>query len=149
VAVKRLDNVALVLEDLDGGIAFFEELGLELEGTASMEGDVVDRLVSLHGTRSHIAMMRTPDGQGRLELSRYEHPPAVGPDPRSQPANARGMGRVMFEVDDLADTVARLHARGAELVGEIVQYENEYLLCYLRGPEGVILALSEDITGRG
>jgi catechol 2,3-dioxygenase-like lactoylglutathione lyase family enzyme len=145
MALKRLDNVAVVVEDLDAAIAFFEELGMGLEGRTTVEGDVVDRVVGLHGTRSDIAMMRTPDGHGRVELTRYQHPAAVGPDPRSVPANTRGMGRIMFSVDDIDEVVERLQALGGELVGEIVQYEDTYRLCYLRGPEGIIVALAQEI----
>jgi catechol 2,3-dioxygenase-like lactoylglutathione lyase family enzyme len=145
MAVKRLDNVALVVDDLDAAIAFFEELGMALEARASVDGDWVDRVVGLHGTRSDIAMMRTPDGHGRLELTRYRHPAAVGPDPRTEPANTRGMGRIMFNVDDIDDVVERLQAIGGELVGEIVDYEATYRLCYLRGPEGIILGLAQDM----
>jgi catechol 2,3-dioxygenase-like lactoylglutathione lyase family enzyme len=145
MALKRLDNVAVVVDDLDAAIAFFKELGMELEGRATVEGDLVDRVVGLHGTRSDIAMMRTPDGHGRLELTRYQHPAAVGPDPRSEPANTRGMGRIMFNVEDIDQVVERLQALGAELVGEIVAYENAYRLCYLRGPEGIIVALAQDV----
>jgi predicted enzyme related to lactoylglutathione lyase len=118
---------------------------MELEGRATVEGDSVDRLVGLHGTRSDIAMMRTPDGHGRLELTRYRHPAAVGPDPGSEPPNTRGMSRIMFNVDDIDDVVERLGAIGGELVGEIVQYEDAYRLCYLRGPEGIIVALAQDL----
>lgn len=145
MAVKRLDNVALVVDDLDAAIAFFEELGMVLEARASVDGDWVDRVVGLHGTQSDIAMMRTPDGRGRLELTKYRHPAAVGPDPRTEPANTRGMGRIMFNVDDIDDVVARLQAIGGELVGEIVDYEATYRLCYLRGPEGIILGLAQDM----
>jgi catechol 2,3-dioxygenase-like lactoylglutathione lyase family enzyme len=145
MALKRLDNVAVVLNDLDAAIAFFKELGMELEGRTTVEGDSVDRVVGLHGTRSDIAMMRTPDGHGRLELTRYQHPAAVGPDPRSEPANTRGMGRIMFIGDDIDHVAQRLQALGGELVGEIVQYENAYRLCYLRGPEGIIVALAQDV----
>jgi catechol 2,3-dioxygenase-like lactoylglutathione lyase family enzyme len=146
MALKRLDTVAVVVDDLDAAIAFFKELGMELEGRATVEGDVVDRVVGLHGTRSDIAMMRTPDGHGRVELTRYRHPPAVGPDPGSEPANTRGMGRIMFAVDDIDDVVERLQGLGGELVGEIVQYEDTYRLCYLRGPEGIIVALAEQLS---
>ncbi len=145
MAVKRLDNVSINVEDLDAAIAFFEELGLEVEGRATVEGDSVDRVVGLQGTRSDIAMMRTPDGHGRLELTRFQRPAAVGPDPRSAPANTRGMGRVMFTVDDIDDVVERLQALGGELVGEIVRYEDAYRLCYLRGPEGIIVAFAEEL----
>ena len=145
MALKRLDNIAVVVEDLEAAIAFFSELGMELEGRASVEGDWVDRIVGLDGTRSDIAMMRAPDGHGRLELTRFQHPRAVGPEPREEPANRRGMSRIMFAVDDIDDTVARLQAIGGALVGEIVQYENAYRLCYLRGPEGIIIALAQEI----
>ncbi len=145
MAPTRIDNVGIVVEDLDAAIAFFQELGLELEGRATIEGDSVDRLIGVHGTRSDIAMMRTPDGEGRLELSRYLNPPAVGPDPRAEPVNRRGMGRIMFNVDDIDDAVRRLRAIGGELVGEIVQYENAYRLCYLRGPEGLVIALAQKL----
>jgi catechol 2,3-dioxygenase-like lactoylglutathione lyase family enzyme len=146
MGLKRIDNVAIVVEDLDAAIAFFEELGLEVEGRTTVEGEWVDRVVGLQGTRSDIAMMRTPDGHGRLELTRYQHPPAVGPDPRSEPANARGMGRIMFTVDNIDDVVERLQGLGGELVGEIVQYEHAYRLCYLRGPEGIIFALAQELS---
>ena len=145
-ALTRIDNIAIVVEDLDGAIAFFEELGLELEGRATVEGDLVDRLVSLQGTRSDIAVMRARDGHGRVELTRYQNPAPVGPDPRSQPANTRGMGRIMFNVDDLDEVVARLQAVGGELVGEIVQYESSYRLCYVRGPDGIMLALAQHVS---
>jgi catechol 2,3-dioxygenase-like lactoylglutathione lyase family enzyme len=145
MTIIRMDNVAVVVDDLEAAIEFFGAAGMELEGRATEGGDLVDRLVGLHGTRSDIAMMRTPDGHGRLELTRYQHPVAVGPDPRSEPANARGMGRVMFNVDDIDDVVERLQGLGGELVGEIVQYEDAYRLCYLRGPEGIIIGLAQDI----
>ena len=146
MALKRIDNVAIVVDDLDAATAFFEELGMELEGRATVEGELVDRLVGLDGTRTDIVMMRTPDGHGRLELTRYQHPAAVGPDPRSEPANTRGIGRIMFNVDNIDDVVERLQALGGELVGEIVQYEDAYRLCYLRGPEGIIVALAQDVS---
>jgi catechol 2,3-dioxygenase-like lactoylglutathione lyase family enzyme len=146
MALKRIDNVAIVVDDLDAATTFFEELGMELEGRATVEGELVDRLVGLDGTRTDIVMMRTPDGHGRLELTRYQHPAAVGPDPRSEPANTRGIGRIMFNVDNIDDVVERLQALGGELVGEIVQYEDAYRLCYLRGPEGIIVALAQDVS---
>ena len=142
----RMDNVAVVVNDLEAAIAFFTELGMELEGRATVEGDLVDRLVGLHGTRSDIAMMRTPDGHGRVELTRYQHPPAVGPDPRSEPPNTRGMSRMMFNVDDIDEVVERLQPLGGELLGEIVRYEDAYRLCYLRGPEGILIALAEPLS---
>jgi catechol 2,3-dioxygenase-like lactoylglutathione lyase family enzyme len=145
MAVKRLDNVSVIVDDLDAAIEFFEELGLQLDARMTVEGDWVDRVVGLEGTRSDIAMMHTPDGHGRLELTRYQHPAAIGPDPRSEPANTRGMGRIMFNVDDIDDVVERLQALGGELVGEIVRYEDTYRLCYLRGPEGIIVGLAQDV----
>jgi catechol 2,3-dioxygenase-like lactoylglutathione lyase family enzyme len=141
----RMDNVSVVVIDLDAAIAFFTELGMELEGRATVEGDTVDRLVGLHGIRSDIAMMRTPDGHGRLELASYQHPPAVGPDPGTEPVNTRGMGRVMFNVDDIDDVVGRLRTHGAELLGEVVQYGDSYRLCYVRGPEGILVALAQPL----
>ena len=146
MALRRLDNVAIVVDDLDRAIAFFEELGMAVEGRQSMQGELVDRLVGLRGTRSEIAMMRSPDGHGRVELTRYEQPAAVGPDPASEPANKRGMSRIMFNVDNIDDVVARLASRGGRLLGEIVQYEDAYRLCYMRGPEGVIIALAQDMS---
>ena len=146
MALRRLDNVAVVVDDLDAAMAFFEALGMELEGRATVEGEWVDRVVGLSDTRSDIAMMRAPDGHGRLELTRYQHPAAVGPDPASEPSNTRGMGRIMFNVDDLDNVVERLQALGGALVGEIVQYEDSYRLCYMRGPEGIIIALAESLT---
>jgi catechol 2,3-dioxygenase-like lactoylglutathione lyase family enzyme len=142
----RLDNVGVVVNDMEAAVAFFEELGLEVEGRATVEGEWVDRVDGLQGTRADIVMLHTSDGHGRLELTRYHHPPAVGADPRIEPPNTRGMGRVMFAVDDIDDTVERLHAHGGELVGEIVQYRDIYRLCYLRGPEGIILGLSQELA---
>jgi catechol 2,3-dioxygenase-like lactoylglutathione lyase family enzyme len=146
MALKRIDNVDVVVEDMDAAVAFFEELGLEVEGRATVEGEWVDRVCGLQGTRAHIAMMRPPDGHGGLEITKYQHPAAVGPDPRSEPPNTRGMGRIMFNVDDLDDVVKRLQAHGGVLVGEIVQYEDANRLCYLRGPEGIIVGLAEELS---
>ncbi len=146
MTIQRMDNVGIVVEDLDGAIAFFTELGMELEGTAQIEGLWADRTVGLDGVRSDIAMMVTPDGHGKLELSKYHAPPAVGPEPENPPPNTLGMHRVMFAVEDIGDTVARLATHGAELLGEVAQYENSYRLCYLRGPAGIILALAEQIS---
>jgi len=145
MALKRMDNVAVVVDDLDGAIAFFAELGMELEGRAQIEGAWAERVVGLEDMRTEIAMMRTPDGHGRLELSRYDNPPALAPEPRKVAPNTLGMHRVMFAVDDIDDSVARLRRHGAELVGEVTQYEDIYRLCYMRGPEGIIVALSEDL----
>jgi catechol 2,3-dioxygenase-like lactoylglutathione lyase family enzyme len=144
MAIQRLDNVGIVVEDLDAAIEFFAELGLALEGRMTVEGDWVDRCVGLQGVRSDIAMMRTPDGHGRLELSKYQRPVAPGEAARL-PANTLGLHRVMFAVDNIDDTVARLRTHGAELVGDIVRYEDIYRLCYLRGPGGIIVALAEKL----
>jgi catechol 2,3-dioxygenase-like lactoylglutathione lyase family enzyme len=140
-----MDNVGIVVDDLEAVIAFFVELGLELEGEATVEGRSVDRCIGLDGVRSDIAMMRTPDGHSRLELSRFHTPPARNPDPNA-PVNTLGYRRVMFAVDDIEDVLSRLQARGAELVGEVVQYEDKYRLCYVRGPEGIIVALAEELS---
>ena len=145
MAIQRMDNVAVVVGDLDAAIAFFTELGMELEGQAQVEGPSVDRTVGLDGVRSEIAMMRTPDGHGKLELTRYHVPAPVGAEPENPPPNTLGLHRVMFAVDDIHDTVARLRAHGAELLGEVAQYESIFLLCYLRGPAGIIVALAEQI----
>jgi catechol 2,3-dioxygenase-like lactoylglutathione lyase family enzyme len=140
----RMDNVGVVVDDLEAATAFFAELGMELEGEATVEGRSVDRVVGLDGVRSDIAMLRTPDGHSRLELTKFQAPPATGARPDA-PVNTLGMGRIMFAVDDIDDVLARLQARGAELVGDVVRYEDSYRLCYVRGPEGIILALAEPL----
>ena len=140
-----MDNVGIVVDDLDAAVAFFAELGLELEGRAQIEGRWADRTTGLDGQRSEIAMMRTPDGHGKLELARYHVPAAVGAEPRNPPPNTLGLHRVMFAVDDITGTVARLRAHGAELLGDVARYEDNFLLCYLRGPAGIIVALAEQI----
>jgi catechol 2,3-dioxygenase-like lactoylglutathione lyase family enzyme len=145
MTLLRMDNVAIVVDDLKAAAAFFVELGLELEGEATVEGEWVDRIVGLDGVRSDIAVLRTPDGHSRLELTKFQTPPATTAEPNA-PVNRLGMGRIMFAVDDIEDVLARLRARGAELVGEVVQYEDQYLLCYVRGPEGIIVALSEPLS---
>jgi catechol 2,3-dioxygenase-like lactoylglutathione lyase family enzyme len=145
MAVQRMDNVGIVVDDLDAAVAFFTELGMELEGKEQIEGRWADRTVGLDGLRSEIAMMRTPDGHGKLELARYDTPAPVGAGPENPPPNTLGLHRVMFAVDDIHDTVARLLPHGAELLGEVAQYENIFLLCYLRGPAGIIVALAEQI----
>ena len=142
--IKRMDNVGIVVDDLKAVIAFFVELGLELEGEATVEGQWVDRIVGLDGVRNDIAMLRTPDGHGRLELMKFHAPPATTAEPNA-PVNTLGLRRIMFAVDDIEDVLARLQAQGAELVGEVVQYEDQYRLCYVRGPEGIIVALSEQL----
>ncbi|MGE0572599.1 MAG: VOC family protein [Dehalococcoidia bacterium] len=146
MAVKRMDNVGIVVEDLNAAIAFFTELGLELEGEQTVEGQWVDRILRLDRARSDIAMMRTPDGHSRLELAKFHNPPAIDAAQKGAPPNALGIGRIMFAVDDIEEVVHRLEAHGAELIGEIVQYENMYRLCYLRGPEGFLLALAEELN---
>jgi catechol 2,3-dioxygenase-like lactoylglutathione lyase family enzyme len=145
MTVQRMDNVAVVVDDLDAAVAFFTELGLELEGRAHIEGPWADRTVGLDGIRSEIAMMRTPDGHSKLELTRYHAPAASGTDPQDLPPNTLGLHRVMFAVDDIDDTIARLRTHGAELLGEVAQYESIFRLCYLRGPAGIIVALAEQI----
>src|SRR3954466_481540 len=142
--VKRMDNVGIVVEDLDAAIEFFTELGLTLEGRAPIEGDWADGCTGLRGQRVEIAMMRTPDGHSRLELSRFLAP-AVVADHRTAPVNALGYLRVMFTVEDLDDTLARPRRHGAQLVDEVVQYEDVYRLCYVRGPEGILIGLAEQI----
>jgi catechol 2,3-dioxygenase-like lactoylglutathione lyase family enzyme len=145
MTIQRMDNVGIVVDDLEASIAFFTELGMELEGKAQIEGRWADRTVGLDGVRSDIAMMRTPDGHGRLELTKYHTPAAVGAG-GNPPPNTRGLHRVMFAVDDIDGTVARLRAHGAELLGEIAQYGDSYRLCYVRGPEGIIVALAEQLS---
>jgi catechol 2,3-dioxygenase-like lactoylglutathione lyase family enzyme len=144
MTIQRMDNVGIVVDDLEAAIAFFVELGMELEGETTVEGKSVDRIVGLDGVRSDIAMLRTPDGHGRIELSKFHTPPATTAEPNA-PVNTLGMGRIMFAVDDLEDVLARLQARGAELVGEVVRYGDQNLLCYVRGPEGIIVALAEEL----
>ena len=145
VAVQRMDNVGIVVESLDTAISFFAELGLELEGRAMIEGDWSGRVTGLRDQRVEIAMMRTPDGHGRIELSRFLAPPVVA-DHRNAPVNALGYLRVMFAVDDIDETLARLRKHGAELVsGEVVQYEDAYRLCYIRGPEGLLIGLAQEL----
>ena len=144
MTVKRMDNVGIVVEDLGVAIEFFIELGLELEGRATIEGEWAGRITGLGDQHVEVAMMRTPDGHSRLELSRFIRP-AVVADHRTAPVNAFGYLRVMFAVADLDDTLARLRKRGAQLVGEVVQYENSYRLCYIRGPEGLLIGLAQEL----
>jgi len=144
VTLQRMDNVGIVVESLDAAVSFFAELGLELEGRTTIEGEWAGRVTGLGDQRVEIAMMRTPDGHGRLELSRFLTPPVVA-DHRNAPVNALGYLRVMFAVDDIDDTLARLRKHGAQLVGEVVQYEDVYRLCYIRGPEGLLIGLAEQI----
>jgi catechol 2,3-dioxygenase-like lactoylglutathione lyase family enzyme len=144
MTVKQMHNVGIVVESLDTAISFFVELGLELEGRATIEGEWAGRVTGLRDQRVEIAMMRTPDGHSRLELSRFLAPPVVA-DHRNAPVNALGYLRVMFTVEDIDDTLARLRRRGAQLVGEVVQYEDVYRLCYIRGPEGLLIGLAEEL----
>ena len=144
MALKRMDNVGIVVDDLAATIDFFRELGLELEGRATIEGEWAGRVTGL-GERVEIAMMRTPDGHGRLELSRFLTPPVVA-DHRNAPVNALGYLRVMFAVDDVDETLDRLRKRGTQLVGEVVRYEDSYRLCYIRGPEGLLIGLAQELS---
>ena len=144
MTVKRMDNVGIVVESLDDAILFFSELGLKLEGRATIEGEWAGRVTGLANQRVEIAMMITPDGHSRLELSRFLAPPTVA-DHRNAPVNSLGYLRVMFAVDDIDETLARLQKRGAQLVGDVVQYEKSYRLCYIRGPEGLLIGLAEEI----
>jgi catechol 2,3-dioxygenase-like lactoylglutathione lyase family enzyme len=145
MTVLRMDNVLIVVNDLEAAKAFFTELGLELEGEATVEGPWIDRIVGFDGSRCDVAMMRTPDGHGRIELEKYHAPPAVRAGPQDAPVNALGIRRIMFAVDDLEATLARLQAHGAELIGEVVRYEDAYRLCYVRGPEGIMIALAQQL----
>jgi catechol 2,3-dioxygenase-like lactoylglutathione lyase family enzyme len=145
MTIQRMDNVAIVVDDLDAAIEFFTELGMELESRAEIEGLFADQTVGLDGVRSDIAMMRTPDGHSKLELTKYHTPAVSNANPQDPPPNTLGLHRVMFAVDDIDDTIARLRAHGADLLGEVAQYENMFRLCYLRGPAGIIVALAEQI----
>ena len=145
MTLQRMDNVLIVVEDLEAAKAFFAELGMELEGETTVEGPSVDQTVGLDGVRADITMMRAPDGHGRVELSRFHTPPAVRAEPEDAPANALGIRRIMFAVDDIDDVVERLRKHGGELVGEIVQYKDIYRVCFLRGPDGVIIGLAEEL----
>ena len=145
MTIQRMDNVSIVVDNLARAIAFFVELGLELEGEAVVEGPWVDLVVGLENVRSEIAMMRTPDGQSRIELTKFNRPAAIGTDPNA-PANTLGIRRLMFAVTDIDEVLARLQAIGAELVGQVAQFEDSYRLCYIRGPEGIMLGLAEQLT---
>ncbi len=145
MALKRMDNVLIVVEDLEAAKAFFIELGMVLEGEMPIEGGWVDRCIGIDGARSEIAMLRTPDGHGGVELDRFHRPQAVRGEARDAPVNTLGIRRIMFAVDDLDDVLQRLRKHGAELVGEVVQYEDVYRLCYVRGPEGILVGLAEEL----
>ncbi len=146
MTIRRMDNVLIVVDDLEAAKAFFVEVGMELEGEAPIEGPWVDRVNALDGVRVNIAMMRTPDGHGRLELTKFHNPTAVSAEPKNAPGNTLGLRRIMFAVDDIDATVAGLRAHGAELVGDVAQYQDSYRLCYVRGPEGIIVALAEQLS---
>jgi catechol 2,3-dioxygenase-like lactoylglutathione lyase family enzyme len=146
--VLRMDNVGIVVDDLKAAIAVFVELGLELEGEMPVEGQWVDRVVGLDGVRNDIAMMRTPDGHSKLELMKFRAPTVIEGEPKNAPANTLGIRRIMFAVDDIDDVVARLEKHGAKLMGEVAQYEDMYRLCYLRGPEGIIIALAQQLGSK-
>jgi len=145
MTIRRMDNVLIVVDDLEAATAFFAELGMELEGKTLVEGVAVDRVVGLDGVRADIVMMRTPDGHGRVELTKFHSPSAIRSEPQNAPANTLGIRRIMFAVDDIKDVIARLRTHGAELVGEVAQYEDSYRLCFVRGPEGIIVGLAEEI----
>ena len=145
MTLLRMDNVLIVVDNLEAVTAFFAELGMELEGETTVEGLSVDRVVGLDGVRADIVMLRTPDGHGRVELTRFHTPPAVRVEPHPAPANALGLRRIMFAVDGIDDVVARLRSKGGELVGEIAQYEDSHRLCFVRGPEGIVVGLAEQL----
>jgi catechol 2,3-dioxygenase-like lactoylglutathione lyase family enzyme len=145
MALQRMDNVLIVVEDLAAVTAFFVELGMELEGETQVEGPAVDSTVGLDGVRADITMLRVPDGHGRVELTRFHTPAAVRSEPENAPANTLGIRRIMFAVDDIDDVVARLRRHGGELVGEMAQYGDDYRLCFVRGPEGIIIGLAEQL----
>jgi len=145
MTIKRMDNVGIVVEDLDAAIEFFSELGLTLEGRAPIAGEWAGRVTGLRGQRVEVAMMRTPDGHGRLEISRFDAP-AIASDHRTAPVNSLGYLRVMFTVEDIDDTLARLSRLGATVVDEVVNYEDIYRLCYIRGPEGILIGLAQQLA---
>ena len=145
MTIQRMDNVLIVVDDLEAAKSFFIELGLELEGETQVEGPAVDSLIGLEGVRATLVFMRTPDGHGRIELDKFHTPDAIRFGPVDAPVNALGIRRIMFSVEDVDAVVARLCAHGAELIGEVVQYEDAYRLAYIRGPEGIIVGLSEQI----
>ena len=145
MALQRMDNILIVVEDLEAAKAFFAELGMELDGEATNEGPWVDQVVGLDDVRADIAMMRTPDGHGGIELAKFHTPPAIRAEPECAPVNTLGMRRIMFAVEDIDDVVDRLRSHGAELVGELAQYEDIYRLCFVRGPDGIIIGLAEQL----
>ena len=146
MTIQRMDNVLIVVDDLEAATAFFTELGMELDGETQVEGPWVGQTIGLKDVRADITMMRTPDGHGRVELTKFHTPPAVRAEPEDAPVNALGIRRIMFAVDDIESVLGRLRRHGAELVGEVVQYEDQYRLCYVRGPEGIVVGLAEQLT---
>ncbi len=146
MTIQRMDNVLIVVDDLDAAIAFFVELGMELEGRGPIEGRWVERVIGVDDVRQDVAMLRTPDGQGRIELAMFHTPKAIRAEPKDAPVNTLGIRRIMFAVNDIEDVITRLRAHGAELVGELAQYEDAYQLCYVRGPEGIIVGLAEQLN---
>jgi catechol 2,3-dioxygenase-like lactoylglutathione lyase family enzyme len=145
MAIQRMDNVLIVVEDIDAVIAFFVELGMELEGRGPVEGRWVERVIRIDDVRQDVAMLRIPGGHGRIELAMFHRPKAIRTEPRDAPANTLGIRRIMFAVDDIDDVIARLRTHGAELVGKVEQYEDVYRLCYVRGPEGIVVGLAEQL----
>ncbi|MEV4315724.1 VOC family protein [Actinocrispum sp. NPDC049592] len=145
MAIRRMDNVLIVVEDLDAVIAFFVELGMELEGKGPLEWRGAERVVGLEDVQQDVAMLRVPGGGGRVELAKFHRPKAITPEPKDAPANTLGIRRIMFAVDDIEDVIARLRTHGAELVGELERFEDIYLLCYLRGPEGIVVGLAQEL----
>ena len=146
MTIQRMDNVLIVVEDMEAAKAFFVELGMELEGKGPVEGRWVEQVIGIDDVRQDIAMRRTPDGHGRIELAMFHTPKAISAGPRDAPANTLGIRRIMFAVDDIDDAVARLRTHGAELVGEVARYEDIYRLCYVRGPEGIVVGLAEELN---
>jgi catechol 2,3-dioxygenase-like lactoylglutathione lyase family enzyme len=149
MTIKRLDHVSVVVDDLAGAVAFFTALGMTIEGEAPIEGPWVDRVNAIEGVRVDIVMMRTPDGHGGLELTKFRNPELVAVEPAIAPPNAPGLRSIMFAVDSVDDTITRLRAQGGELIGEVAQYEDIYRLCYMRGPAGIIVALAEELRKPG
>ena len=145
MTLLRMDNVLVVVEDLQAAIAFFADMGMELEGEATVEGPWIDGIVGFDGSNCDIAMMRTPDRHGRVELEKFHAPPAVRTEPEDAPVNTLGLRRIMFAVDDIDAVLERLRPHGAQLVGEVVQYEDRYRLCYVRGPEGILVGLAQSL----
>ena len=145
MTIKRMDNVLIVVDDLDAVIAFFVELGLELAGKGPVEGRWVERVIGIDDVRQEVAMLRTPDGRNGVELAKFHAPEAIRPEPTHAPTNTLGLRRVMFAVEDIDDVVDRLRAHGAQLVGEVVRYEDTFRLCYVRGPEGIVVGLAQEL----